>query len=290
MSRFARDWLKLRESADLAARDAGLARRFAAALPRPQDRPLRLVDLGAGTGANCRALLQRIGGDQDWLLVDSDRDLIAAQAEEFTLWARRQGFPIAAGGGRMVITSGAARWSIASVPLDLAHHDAIAALAPDAMTAAALFDLVSEAWLTRLVALLAAAHSPLLAALTVDGRRRWEPALAEDARVASAFARHQSRDKGIGGPALGAAAAARMAALFAAPGFDVAEVESDWRLEARDRALLCDLIAGEARAAREAAPTEAAAIGRWERERLRHLEEGILRLTVGHRDTLALPG
>src|SRR4029077_8928548 len=97
---------------DLGARDATLARQFGAALPRQSGKPLRLIDLGAGSGANCRALLPRIGGDQDWILIDRDRDLLAAQTEEFTLWARRQGYPILAGGGRVIVTAGNATWIV----------------------------------------------------------------------------------------------------------------------------------------------------------------------------------
>src|SRR6185312_14115446 len=66
MSKFSADWLALREPADRAARDRGLARRFAAALP---PRP-RIIDLGAGTGATARALAPFVAGT--WILVDRD--------------------------------------------------------------------------------------------------------------------------------------------------------------------------------------------------------------------------
>jgi hypothetical protein len=290
MSGFSRDWLRLREKADLAARDPGLARRFAASLSRVPGQAVRLLDLGAGTGANCRALMPRIPGDQDWLLIERDRDLIAAQAEEMTLWARRQGYPILAGGGQMTITAGAATWHVTSRALDLAQDLAsLDRLDADGVTAAALFDLVSASWTERFAALLTHRALPLLAVLTVDGKRAWQPALAEDEVVAADFRRHQGIDKGFG-PALGPNASRVLAQSLAAQGCAVVEAVSDWRLDARDGTLLAELVAGEARAARAAEPRKATAVAEWETRRRDQLKNGSLTLTIGHRDLLALPG
>lgn len=287
MSGFSPDWLRLRESADLAARDPALARRFAAALPRT--RASRILDLGAGSGANARALLPRIAGDQHWTLIDHDRGLLGAQADAFMSWARRQGYPISAGGGHIAIAAAPARWEIAAMPLDLAGDRAsLAELDIDGVTAAAFFDLVSAPWLERFVGMLAHRRLPLLAVLTVDGRRLWQPALAEDAIVAAAFARHQQRDKGFG-PALGSTAATLLAEFLSKTGFRVERAASDWRLGIGDEALLAALIAGEAGAAREAAPEAAAPIDLWEKRRCEHLSAHRLGLTVGHCDLLALP-
>lgn len=287
MSGFGLEWLRLRESADLAARDPALAREFAAALP--PTRPVRILDLGAGSGANARALLPRIAGDQEWILVDHDRDLLAAQNGEFTVWARRHGYPITAGGGRIVIAVPPARWQINATPLDLAEDlTSLVELDTDGVTAAAFFDLVSLAWLERFVAAMAERRVPLLAALTVDGRRVWQPALAEDTIVADAFARHQRRDKGFG-PALGGAAPALLERQLVDAGFRVARAPSDWRLGAGADRLLAAVVVGDASAAREAAPEAAEAIADWEKQRREHLAAGRLGLTVGHCDLLALP-
>jgi hypothetical protein len=289
MSDFALDWLKLRESADLAARDPGLARRFAAALRREPGQPLRLVDLGAGSGANCRALAPRIGGDQDWSLVERDPLLIAAQESAFTVWARHQGYPVQAGGGRILVKPPGATWQIAATALDLARDlDLIARRHPHGIAAAAFFDLVSVAWTEHLVDWLARCRLPLLAALTVDGRRLWLPAAPEDAIVGAAFRRHQKSDKGFG-PALGGDAADFLAAACAAKGFSIFEMRSDWRLDAAASDLLVELVIGEAEAARKAAPEQVGPIAAWEARRRDEARSGALSLTIGHRDLLALP-
>lgn len=287
MSDFSLAWLRLRESADLAARDPSLARRFAAALPH--DRPTRIVDLASGSGANARALMPRIGGDQEWSLVDRDRALLAAQSEEFATWSRRQGYPVAAGGGRIAIDARRARWQLHAVPLDLAHDiESLEEIEADAFTASAFFDLVSPAWLERLAAIVAKPRAALLAVLTVDGRREWAPLIEEDALVARGFAQHQRRDKGFG-PALGGAAPALLEKLFGERGYQIERAASDWRLGSRAAALLGHLIEGEAMAARDAAPDKSAEIGRWEGCRREQLAAGQLCLTVGHCDLLALP-
>jgi hypothetical protein len=290
MSGFSRAWLKLRESADLAARDPQLARRFATAVRRQPGRALRLIDLGAGTGATCRALMPRIGGDQDWLLIDHDPGLLAGQVEEMTLWARRQGYPILAGGGRITLTAGAATWHVTGQALDLAGDwDALEAPEADGVTASALFDLVSAEWVERLAAWLDRRGLPLLAMLTADGRRLWEPPVPGDEQVAAAFRAHQSGDKGFG-PALGDAAPAALASALSARGFEIAQAASDWQLGARDAMLLADLITGEAEAAAEAPPLDKGVIKGWETGRRRLLDNGRLSLVIGHRDILALPG
>jgi hypothetical protein len=284
---FPLDWLKLRESADLAARNPALARNFAAALPAR--RPLHLIDLAAGSGANTRALLPRIAGDQHWRLIDRDRELLDAQGEEFTLWARRQGYPITAGGGRIAIEAQPARWHAEAMPLDLDHDFAtLQELEFDGITAASFFDLVSDPWLARFVALLAERPVPFLAALTVDGRRDWQPRLDEDAIIAEAFAAHQRRIKDFGA-ALGGGAPAALEAALGQAGFRIERAASDWHLGPRDGALLAVLITGEASAAREAAPRASDRIVAWENQRRAQLVEGALRLTVGHCDLLALP-
>jgi hypothetical protein len=290
--RFPRDWLRLRESADLAARSPALARSFAAALPAK--RPLQLIDLAAGSGANTRAMLPRISGDQHWRLIDRDRDLLAAQGEEFTLWARRQGYPITAGGGRVLIEPRPAHWEIEALPLDLDQDLAtLGELEFDGITAASFFDIVSEAWLERFVALLAGRRAPFLAALTIDGHREWQPQLGEDALIAEVFAAHQRGVKDFG-PALGAAAPEAAETLLRRAGFRIERAASDWQLGTagagpRDHALLAALIAGEAGAAREAAPDAADRIGTWEKARLAMLGEQRLSLRIGHCDLLALP-
>jgi len=283
---FSAHWLALREPADAAARSARLARRFAAALP-PR---ARIFDLGAGTGANARYLAPFIVGDREWILVERDPRLRAAQESSFRSWARRNRYSFRQTGRGMVIETKDARWRFTSRVFDLAKGCAGLPVRPgDGVTAAAFFDLVSSPWLARFAGWLAERDTAFLAALTIDGRRQWRPALSSDALVALAFRRDQARDKGFGA-ALGAEAVAALPRALRAKKLAVATVASDWRLGSGERALVAALVRADAALARAAWPERAEIVATWRRQRLKGARAGRLALTVGHRDILTMPG
>jgi len=101
---------------------------------RDRDR-LRIVDLGAGTGANLRYLAPHLGGHQRWLLIDRDAALLR-RAEPGPgvegLRVECRCLDLAAPGGGLDLTG------------------------TDILTAAALMDLVSAAWFEALAARAAA--------------------------------------------------------------------------------------------------------------------------------------
>ena len=255
MTRFTADWLRLREPADAMARAPELVAPFAHGA-----RTLRVVDLASGTGANFRYLAPRLGGPQDWLLVDHDPALLAV-----------------AGGGVRTLTLDLAR------SLDALHFEEF-----DLVTASALLDLVSAPWLERLAARCAAARVGVLFALTYGGFIEWSPSDPADERVRSLVNRHQRTDKGFG-PALGPAAAAAAAERFSKVGYEVRTERSDWQLGSSDTALQLALIADWTRAAAEVAPDEKASLQDWAGRRRAFLAIGRSRLRVGHVDIAGWP-
>jgi SAM-dependent methyltransferase len=255
VSGFTADWLRLREPADAAARAADLIVPFA----RNDGRPLRIIDLGAGTGANLRYLAPRLGGVQEWLAVDDDPQLLAA----------------------LVAPPGLA---VRTRVLDLARSlDALPFGEFDLVTASALLDLVSAPWLARLAGRCAAAGVDVLFALTYDGRIDWTPAEADDDVVRSALNRHQTRDKGFG-PALGPSAAREAVAAFTAGGYEIRTARSDWVLGPDSAALQAALVHGWTAAAAEIAPETTRAVAEWAKRRLARIAAGDSRLRVGHVD------
>lgn len=287
MSGFSPDWLRRREPFDAAARDKDLARRFGVALDRGQSGPRRIVDLAAGSGANFRVLAPLLGGDQDWLLVDHDPLLIATQAAEIARWAAHAGWRCENSDGGLLVETGTACWRVRTRQLDLAQDLAQLALDDvDGVTTTAFLDLVSAAWLDRLADALARAKRPLLATLTVDGRRVWNPALPADARIQAAFQQHQTGDKGFG-PALGSGATAYLADRLMAAGYAVQTAHSDWRIAGEHREMLAQMVTESAAVAAEAAPADAALFTAWAKERQAQVADGTLTLEVGHLDLLA---
>ena len=266
MDSFAESWLRLREPYDHAARSAPLARRFLASLPASP----RVLDLAAGAGSNARYLASFGVRRADWVLADADRGLLAA-ADLGTARMER-------------VVSDLARPDLG---LDLSRIDGVAA--------SAFGDLVSAAWVGRFVRGVAQHRLPVLIALSVDGRVAWTPEDPDDAMVRRLFQRDQARDKGFG-PALGPAAPWRLASGFCALGYRPQVRRSDWSVGPRHRVMLERMIDGFAGAAIAAAANGAAAsadrrgaIAAWADRRRIQAAAGDVRLTIGHRDCLALP-
>jgi SAM-dependent methyltransferase len=272
VSGFDAAWLALREPADAAARSAALEDALARALER-RGGTLPIVDLACGTGANLRHLAPRLPGPQRWRLVDADEALLAEARRRCTGLHDRDGVPV----------------EITFVQADLATADLAACCAGAALvTASALLDLVSAAWIDRLAAAIARGRPAALFALDYDGRRECLPADPDDAPAHAAFDAHQRRDKGFG-PALGPQAAAHAARVLAARGLRVERARSDWRLGAGEAALQGELLRGWTQAAVESAPASRADFEAWLARRLAQRDAGCLQVTVGHEDLLALP-
>jgi len=271
VSGFCADWLALRAGADARARDRGLAARLAAHLAgKPA---LRVLDLGAGTGANMRATAPLIPAPQHWLLVDNDAALLA----------RAEAPPGVGPGIGPAVGPGVGP----GVEIERREADLAAELgglfdpAPDLVTASAFLDLCGADWLDRLAAAVVAADAALYAVLSYDGRESWSPPDPLDARVLAAFHADQRHDKGLG-PALGPAAHAHLAERLRDAGCRVFEAPSDWRLAAPgDAALIAALATGSAAAVR---PALGPAAEIWRDARI-----AARAVTIGHRDLLALP-
>lgn len=288
MNGFDAQWLRQRAPYDAAARSPRLAADFVSALGPRTSAPLRLLDLAAGTGANFRALAPQIAHDQDWLLVDHDATLLARLPDEITHWARQGGRRCEAlRDGVRVHGDAGTVWCVRTRQLDLAGAlESLDAAAFDGITTTAFLDLVSDAWLARLAAWLVASGRPVLATLTVDGRRLWQPGCADDALIDDAFRRHQAGDKGFG-PSLGPDAAPALAALLRARGYAVDTAPADWRIAADDAAMLLRMIDEAADVARETMPACAHRVHDWRALRRDQVARAGLTLIVGHADLFA---
>lgn len=250
MSGFDTRWLDLREPADHAARDPGLLRAFAEALPGDA----RITDLACGTGSTLRALAPVLPNAR-WRLLDHDPALLAE--------AQRRA-PAA---------------EVAQVDLAADLESALAD-GSDAITASALIDLVSRDWLERLVA--AAAGRVIYIALSYTGEEIWQPEHPGDTTIFDAFQAHQRGDKGFG-PALGPGAAGALAGLLSGD-WTVTLAPSPWRLRRAEHGdLMNELAAGIAKAAVEAGVSDEVA------QRWRAARRSAESCFIGHCDLLAIP-
>ncbi len=191
MSGFSASWLALREPYDRQARGRAVLDHLAALFAG--NASIAIADLGCGTGATMRAISSALPRPQSWRLVENDENLLAHAA-----------------------ASTIAGTEIIAARLDLARELETAVNADvDLVTVSALLDLVSAAWLDRLIETMVRLARPLYAALTYNGEVALAPAAADDATIITAVNRHQLTDKGFG-PALVRGQPMRQRADFAA--------------------------------------------------------------------------
>ncbi|MGH6859570.1 MAG: class I SAM-dependent methyltransferase [Phyllobacterium sp.] len=259
MSAFDTEWLDLREPVDGRARDPGLLRK-AAAFIQSAGRPV-VVDIGSGTGSTLRAVAPHIARAVEWRLIDHDRRLLEEAA-------RRHGH-----GGKMVCHRADLN-DVASLPLQDAS----------VVTASALFDLCSQAFVEALATRLAALQTGLYAALSYDGRMDFEPAHPDDGAVLALFNRHQQSDKGFG-PALGPRSADVLSKVFERAGYRIEIAGSDWILDRNAERLHRAFVDGVAKAVGETGGLSPERVAEWQRFR----RENAGRCRIGHADVLALP-
>ena len=259
MSGFDPGWLYLREPADHRARNRALLDALATRLADRES--VRVVDLGCGTGSNLRALAPRLPAGQRWTLVDHDPALLAA--------ARAR--------------------APAGVSVEFVEGDLVADLeralgeTPDLVTAAALFDLVSGAFIERFATAVAARRAIFYTVLTYDGCDSWEPPHQADAAVHAAFLGHQGRDKGFG-PAAGPGATDLLVPALLERGYRVVTGDSPWVLGPGDAALIGALAEGVADAVRETGAVPEPELAAWLPAR-----RAASRCVTGHQDLLAFP-
>jgi hypothetical protein len=258
------DWLKLRNPADIRARDAA-AGRITLELARFLRRrcgakPARLVDIGAGTGAGAGWLRPRLTISQRWRLIDHDAALLAAAPPVTDGWAR----PVVA--------------DVASVSKLLAEEPA------DALTCQALLDLLNATEVADLLASATGSSAALLAAITVTGGVQLTPQHRDDPLVGARFNAHQRRDGRLGPDAADFAGDTLQQA-----GYRIVTVSTPWRLDPAEPGLMDAWLHGRARAAAEQTPPQAGRIRNWLNDRLTQLQTGQLSAVVQHVDLLGIP-
>jgi hypothetical protein len=243
-------WLRLAEPFDHAARSAGLVADLRAALPA--DRPIGIVDLGAGIGSNLRYVAPRLGGEQEWLLVDRREQLLEELPDELGRWAAERALPVHRGGDVLYVGPWRVRWSpLGDVFPDVGAHAIVANGYLASLDQAAIQDLAD--WLVE-------RGVPFLASANPDQRTRISPDHALDDTVLAAA---------------GPDPVEMLAGLL--DGFDVRVESTDWRIGPDQPELQRALIArigGDAP---------------WIAERLEQIDRGRLDVVVGHQELLARP-
>ena len=288
MSGFSPSWLDLREPVDARSRCASLIDDLRQNLAVHQT--LKVVDLGAGTGANFRYLAPLLGGKQHWRLMDNDKQLIGRVPDKLREWCERNNLAMHHRDDGVLISGPDFECQVQCCWVDLAAPSVFAdTQRVSLVTASALLDLVSEKWLRLLTTYCRRAGATVYFALTYDGRIQCRPGLENDALLRNLVNRHQLREKGFG-PALGPQAVARAKRVFAGQGYRLKEAQSDWCLGSAEHRLSNELANGWLQAALEIAPDQRMVLEEWRAQRQALMLAPSADVTVGHRDLLGWLG
>jgi hypothetical protein len=206
-------YLEAKRTVDARALNAAVWQRFLEALLEksgPDDEPLSVASLGAGTGATARRLADAFdergaAADVDYALVDVDGDALDTARERLAKQGKERGYDVFATADRLVWSSDAQAFSFEFVKEDvLAYLDG--AVGPfDAVVAQAILDLLHVP--TAIDRIDARLHPGGLTYLPLhlDGVTTFRPAVDPDldARVERLY--HESMDRSTPhGPAGGA--------------------------------------------------------------------------------------
>lgn len=260
-------WLRLRRPADVRARTtfaSGLADDLADHLGERLDgAEVRLVDVGAGTGAGAQWLRDRLDARlrvrQHWRLVDHDPGLLASATAAADGWA-------------------AVAASVDELPALLADEPA------DVVTCQALVDVLTAPEADAMLTPAVDSGAAVLLALSVTGEVVLSPSHHDDEMIAEAFDAHQRRSG-----RLGPDGGAYVAHGLRRRGYTVTMAATPWHLGAADRDLMRAWLEGRADAAAEQEPGLADSIRDWYERRSRQAGRGDLGAVVGHVDVLGLP-
>jgi hypothetical protein len=262
------EWLALREPADSAARSRDLALAAVAILP---PRPIVVHDLGSGTGSMMRWLAPLLPGPQSWVLHDWNAEL-TDRAVAGVLPSDRQ---------QRVVSALSQTGNLADLrPADVAGASLV--------TASALLDVLTSPEIHAIVDACVRTTTPALLALSVTGEVRLTPHHELDSDFERAFNAHQLR-RTDDRQQLGRYGAPIARGLFTLAGWQVRESTTVWRLDHRQRQLLCEWFDGWADAAVE---QDAGLRGKdeaYRQLRISQMERGELAVEVSHVDLLAWP-
>ena len=229
---------------------------------RGNDGVLEIIDLGAGNGANQRWLAPRLPFQQRWIHLDHDPAISRSLPQP---------------GDTMIIDS-----SVESLGRLLADGSIDHRL----VTCSALLDVLTMAQLDAVCEAVIENQVPALFSLSVTGTQSVSPVDPHDQHLLDAFNDHQRRSGRAGPEAITLAGDA-----LRAGGFTVRTQETPWQLSASgDLAFVAQLLQERLDAAVAQDPGLAMMAKAWFELRRAQLELGVLRIEVGHRDILALPG
>lgn len=228
-------WLELRIPYDTKGRNLNVEASCQKHLEK--HKRLRIVDLGAGTGANCRYYLRKIAQDQEWFLVEQNQELLEIAFDRLISWALDNGYESKLQNSRLDLKNQDHKiiiYKTVGSILDLENLIDIETL--DLAVANAVFDLFSEQQFQTLLECLKKYQLPLLTTANYTGMS-FNPQTDEDSCFISYYHQHMQREQHFGrgmGPNCGSYMWEAMKCI----GMKGLQRESPWEISSSDPVFL----------------------------------------------------
>ena len=213
-------WLEHRISYDAKARNLNVETSCQEYLKR--QKKLKIIDFGAGTGANCRYYFSKISQEQEWFLVEQNQELLEIALDRLIVWAQENGYESQLQNSRLVAI------------LDL--ENLIDLNTFDLAVANAVFDLFSEKQFQTLLECLKKYQLPMLATINYTGMN-FIPQTDNDSDFIKYYHHHMQRHQYFGrgmGPECGSFMWEAMKGI----GMKVLQGESPWEISNSDPVFL----------------------------------------------------
>jgi len=249
---------------------------------------LRILDVGAGLGANTQYYANILPGDQAWTLVEQDTVLAAHCVPSLAAWAVASGWESAHSAAGLTVHLPGKRVEVRVRCASLLQVERMVAQERyDLVTANAVFDLCSYEQFCAFAAPLARWRLPLLATLNYRAMA-FTPQEAHNAAYIRLYERHMTRPQTFG-VAMGPGCAERMQAVLAHLGYTVAQGCSVWSVTHADKAMLRFMLHFMRTAMTDMVRTPAAVarLHQWLAAQHQRVGQGLLSLRVAHVDLLA---
>ncbi|MEH1835405.1 MAG: hypothetical protein V7L29_25960 [Nostoc sp.] len=228
-------WLELRIFYDAKARNLNVETSCQQYLQRYKN--LKILDLGAGTGANCRYYFNKISQEQEWFLVEQNQELLEIAFDRLILWAQENGYESQLQNSGLVLKNQVHKITIHRIVGSILDLENLLDLNTfDLAVANAVFDLFSEKQFQTLLECLKKYQLPMLATINYTGMN-FIPPSDNDSYFIKYYHQHMQRHQYFGrgmGPECGSFMWEAMKGI----GMKVLQGESPWEISNSDSVFL----------------------------------------------------